>query len=237
EDNTSFLFFPEPADDIVSALSRHRSGLDLIDHYQFTYEEWQGRVLQPIRVGHLLFVPPWNDMKAVEEEIRMVLDPGLVFGTGLHPTTTDCLRAMDRLHKSFKWKTVLDLGTGTGILALAAVALGAEQVTAVDLNPLAVKTARNNVSLNRFDERILVREGKAEDFVNEPADLLIANIHHDVMIQLIGQRGFREKKWAIISGLMRSQARDVAGVLKENGFQVIQEWDHEMTWYTMLIKH
>jgi len=130
---------------------------------------------------------------------------------------------------------VLDLGTGTGILALAAGFLGAREVTAVDLNPLAVKTTKRNFLLNHFEGIIKVVQGQAQDFVNQPADLVIANIHHEVVKDLLETDGFRQKHRFIISGLMRSQVRDVKGQLQKYGLEVVREWDHEMTWYTLLL--
>jgi len=139
-------------------------------------------------------------------DIKIIIDPGVVFGTGLHPTTKHCLRAMVTLQEGqIPMEKVLDLGTGTGILALAAGFLGAGEVTAVDLNPLAVKTTKRNVLLNHLEGIIKVVQGKAQDFVDQSADLVIANIHHEVVKDLLETDGFRQK-------------------------------DHEMTWYTLLLK-
>jgi ribosomal protein L11 methyltransferase len=117
--------------------------------------------------------------------------------TGLHPTTRDCLKAVVHLYRQSPFEKVLDLGTGTGILALAAVFLGAKEVLAVDLNPLCVKTAQKNVHLNGFNESIQIAEGDVKDFVDEPADLVVANIHYDVIVKLLGERGFKGKNWFI----------------------------------------
>jgi len=237
EDDTSFLFFSKPSFDAVSRLLKKESGLDLIDDYRFTYEQWQGGPLKPIRVENLIFAPPWVKLEAHGDEKKIILDPGVVFGTGMHPTTRDCLKAMVTLRKQHRMDRVLDLGTGTGILALGAVHLGAQEVTAVDLNPLCVKTALKNVSLNQLEGRIRVFEGRAEDFVDVMADLVISNIHHEAVVALLGTEGFRRKGRLIISGLMRSQARDVKAELEKFGLKIIHEWDHEMTWYTLLVQN
>ena len=84
------------------------------------------------------------------EKLSILLDPGLVFGTGTHPTTRDCLDALELAAGSKKFNTVLDLGTGTGLLALAAAKLGSKGVVAADLNLLAAKTAERNVKLNHL---------------------------------------------------------------------------------------
>ena len=236
ENNSAFLFFSEPSKDAVETLLKNRKDLAYIDEYHFPYEQWQGGILEPIKIGHLSIVPPWVEGAPAPGEINITLDPGVVFGTGLHPTTMDCLRAMIYLHeKQIPLNKILDLGSGTGILALTAAVLGADDVTAVDLNPLAVKTAERNVLLNRLEGIINVFEGRAQDFVERPADLVIANIHHAVLRRLFEMKDFREKKRYIISGLMRSQVRDLKTQIAKYGFGVTREWDHEMTWYTLLL--
>ncbi|UCB50913.1 MAG: 50S ribosomal protein L11 methyltransferase, partial [Deltaproteobacteria bacterium] len=175
---------------------------------------------------------------AVEDgKTEIILDPGVVFGTGLHPTTEDCLKAMAHLHGQSSLGRVLDLGTGTGILAIAAARLGAEKVLAVDLNPLSVKTARRNVRLNGLEGSIEVVKGMAEDFVEETADLVVANLHHSVIVKLLEKEGFMEKRWFIISGLLRSQVRETRDQLGERALYVAREWDQEGTWYTLLVRN
>jgi ribosomal protein L11 methyltransferase len=237
EDDNSFLFFSKPSFDAVSRLLKNESGMALIDDYHFTYEQWQGGPSKSIKVENLLIAPPWVKIEAHGDERKIILDPGVVFGTGMHPTTRDCLKAMVTLRKYHRMERVLDLGTGTGILALGAIRLGAQAVTAVDLNPLCVKTAKRNVLLNKLERRIRVFAGKAEDFLDVMADLVISNIHHGAVATLLGTDGFRRKGWLIISGLMRSQARDVKAELGKSGLKIIHEWDHEMTWYTFLVKN
>ena len=236
EDNYAFLFFSKPSKGVVDTLLKCREDLAFIDEYHLPYEQWQGGILEPIRIEPLMIVPPWVKVEPAPTEIKIVLDPGVVFGTGLHPTTIDCIEAAIYLReKQVLMKKVLDLGTGTGILALAAGFLGADDVTAVDLNPLAVKTAKRNVHLNHLEGIINVIEGQAQHFVHQPADLVIANIHHAVINSLFEMNDFREKNRFIISGLMRSQIRDLKSQIKRHGLEVIRAWDYEMTWYTVLL--
>lgn len=236
EDDTAFLFFSEPSTGIVKEFLKNREGLVYIDEYQLSYEQWQGGILEPVRIEHFHIAPPWVEAEPKPGDIKIILDPGVVFGTGLHPTTKDCLRAMVALQEEqIPMEKVLDLGTGTGILALAAGFLGAGEVTAVDLNPLAVKTTKRNVLLNHLEGIIKVVQGKAQDFVDQSADLVIANIHHEVVGDLLETDGFRQKPRFIISGLMRSQVRDVKVQTQKYGLEVVREWDHDMTWYTLLL--
>lgn len=235
EEGTSFLFFSVPSREVVSELLMRRVDLKLLDDYHFTYEQWHGTGLEPIKIENLLILPPWSDKDTGDGELKIILDPGVVFGTGHHPTTRDCLRAMLYLRRIDQWDRVLDIGTGTGILAIAAAFLGAKKILAFDLNPLCVKTSRKNVHLNHQEETIDVIEGRAEDFVGESFDLVIANIHYEVVASLLEKKGFRKNNWIILSGLMRSQAREIKTIMGRYGFRVIREWDHEMIWYTMLI--
>jgi len=236
EEETSFLFFTRPAGESVSRLLKSRSDLELVDDYYFTYEQWQGGGLKPVRVDNFVVVPPWEKMGVDEGGIQIVLDPGVVFGNALHPTTRDCLRALACAGRQMPFKRVLDLGTGTGVLALAAAILGAQRVLAVDINPLCVKTAIKNVRLNDLHEIIQVVNGPAEDFVDEVADLVVANIHHEVINGLLDSEGFCDIDRIIISGLMRSQSRDVKTQLESNHFRILREWDHDMIWFTLLAK-
>jgi ribosomal protein L11 methyltransferase len=236
EGETSFLFFPIPSREKVHSLIMDRPELSLFEEHHFSYEEWQGTRLEPIRISKFLIVPPWNSEAAGEGEVRMILDPGVVFGTGLHPTTGGCLQALAYLRKQFAFERVVDLGTGTGVLAVAAASLGARRVLAVDLNPLCVRTAKQNVRHNRQEDAVEVVEGKAEDFTEEHVDLVVANLHYDALITLLEKESVWKKEWIILSGLMRSQARDIKIRLEKYGLTIVQEWDDEGTWTTMLVK-
>ena len=190
--------------------------------------------MSPLRIENLLISPPWHRPKFAEGTFSMILDPGVVFGNGLHPTTRDCLKALCFIREKSFLRRVVDLGTGTGILALAAAILGAEKVLAVDLNPLCVRTAAQNVILNGLEKKIEVFGGRAEDFVKDPVDLVIANIHYEVILNLLEKKGICDSDRLIISGLMRSQWREVIPELSKNRFGIVKEWDHEMTWFTIL---
>ena len=236
EEGNSFLFFSQPSKDVVVKISSKYSNIELVEDHYFTYEQWQGGGLDAVRIGRFLIVPPWLEAEGGEGLIKICLDPGVVFGNCLHPTTRDCLKALSLVAEKGQMGRVLDLGTGTGILAIAAALLGAKRVLAVDLNPLCVKTARENVKLNHLEGKVGVVEGSAEDIVGQSADLVLANIHHEVIKGFLKKKSFNKKRKLIISGLMRSQYREVKFELERSQFRVLCEWDHEMTWYTVLAK-
>ena len=234
EDDFSFLFFSRPSGCEVDNLLKTQPHLDLIDQFEMTYEEWHGGPISPFKAGNFFIVPPWEKADQNKQGRRIILDPGVVFGTGTHPTTHDCLKALELIFSREKIESVLDLGTGTGLLAVAAASLGSKNTLAVDLNFLAAKTAADNVRLNRLQDRIVVVQGRADDFIGCSADLVIANIHYDAMKTLITSEAFLNKKWFILSGLLRSQANDVACNLSKHFAKIIKKWDSNNIWHTFL---
>ncbi|MDR5710182.1 MAG: 50S ribosomal protein L11 methyltransferase [Armatimonadota bacterium] len=134
-------------------------------------EAWKAH-FRPFRVGRFLIRPPWQEAELGEGEIELVLNPGMAFGTGLHPSTRLCLHALEACVRG--GETVLDLGTGSGILAVAAAKLGARRVVAVDNDPVACAVAAENAWHNRVEVEVrcadlLVGSG-------ERVDVLVMNI-------------------------------------------------------------
>ncbi|MCD6306885.1 MAG: 50S ribosomal protein L11 methyltransferase [Deltaproteobacteria bacterium] len=234
EEKNSFLFFSKPSRDRINQLLTHRPDIEIEDEFYFRYDEWQGGGIDPLTIDPFVIVPPWVESAPQADLLTILLDPGLVFGNCHHPTTRACLSALAVAARTSGFQRVLDLGTGTGILSLAAAALGAGEVLAVDLNPLCVKTAVRNVELNGLTGLVRVMEGRAEDVADDPADLIVANIHYEVILRLLKQGAFKRAATVILSGLLRSQYRDVVFRLKNIGFHPVREWDHEMTWHTVL---
>jgi ribosomal protein L11 methyltransferase len=236
EEDDSFLFFSRPAAGQIENLLGRQPHLSYIDSYQMPYEQWLGEVFSTFEHGKFRVIPSWEASReqlcANGNRLDILLDPGLVFGTGTHPTTRDCLDALEFAASSKAFNTVLDLGTGTGLLALAAAKLGSNGVIAADLNLLAAKTAHRNVRLNHLQDRVVTVQGRAEDMIAYPADLVIANIHYDVMRQLVNNNGFLTKKRFILSGLLRSEAKDIADILARHQVKIIKQWAHEGIWHT-----
>jgi len=233
EGDSTFLFFSEPADDAIDRLLAARPGLKLEDRFCMSYDEWHGEPVHPFRAGRFLIMPPWR-RAADKDDVPVILDPGVVFGAGNHPTTRDCLAAIEMVCDRNSVSSSLDLGCGTGVLAIAAARLGSPCNLAVDNNFLAAKTARNNVGLNHLENQVHVVCGSALDFTDTAADLLIANIHYAVMKDIIDRPGFFEKKWVILSGLLRSEAKDIEMRLARNGVTFIEKWVKDGVWHTFL---
>jgi ribosomal protein L11 methyltransferase len=237
EEDDSFLFFSRPAYEQVESLLSRQPQLSYIDSYHMPYEQWLGEIFTTFEHGKFSVIPPWEtppDKKSTSDaKLSILLDPGLVFGTGTHPTTRDCLEALELAACPNPLSTALDLGTGTGLLALAAARLGCKSVVAVDLNFLAAKTADRNVRLNHLQNRVVTVQGRAEDMIAYPADLVIANIHYHVMRQLVNDVGFLTKKSFVLSGLLRSEAKDIVAILARHPVRIIKQWTHEGIWHTI----
>jgi ribosomal protein L11 methyltransferase len=233
EGEMSCLFFSAPHERDVEAFVK-KKGFSLLSTHVMDYKAWQaGEELKPFKVGNLVICPPWEECATGEGETLILLDPCVVFGTGYHPTTRSCLKALWDLYQKERPGTVLDLGTGTGILALAAVKLGARKVLAVDCNELAAETASRNVMLNGESNRIEVKKGKAEDFIKEEADLVCANLHYQVIEGLIHQESFFAKRWILLSGLFVKDAEEIERQLNRRGIETLQKYQ-EKNWLTWL---
>lgn len=232
EDNFSFLFFSQPAPEKVRQLVESQPHLKLLDQYRMSYEEWQGGPLQPFTMGRFTIAPPWSETPDASDGDTIYLDPGVVFGTGTHPTTMDCMAALELAFRDHPDAVTLDIGTGTGLLAIAAARLGSPKVIAADLNHLAARTALANVRHNGLDDRVLVLRADAEKCIDLPGDLMVSNIHYDVMQHLINSKGFLNHRQFILSGLLRSQAREIADRLAKYPVTIIKQWAHEGVWYT-----
>lgn len=237
EEGSSFLFFTEPEEQSVIRLTREHTCLQLMETYQMRYGDWQGGRVEPLQIGPYLFTPPWlrDQIEENDKDSTILMDPGLVFGNGAHPTTRDCVEALELVmaRESLGIDKMLDLGTGTGVLAMAAAKMGVGQVLALDFNFLAAKTAWENVCLNGMEERVLVLNGRAEDFIDQDADLLVANIHYHVMKELVRSEGFLRFDWFVLSGLLRSEAKAISDFLATRPAEIIRRWDQGGIWYTL----
>lgn len=237
EEDISFLFFSSPSDDFVSAMIDTHDSIQLMDTYQMTGEAWHGDRIEPYAIDSLYIYPPWMKPSGLGKSHRpVIMDPGVVFGTGRHQTTEDCLCLIHRLCIKEDIDSVLDIGTGTGLLSLGAAAMGCQKILACDFNRLAVKTTLNNIRLNDFEDRILAFQARGEQMMDIPCDLLVANIHYDVMHQMIRQKGLLKSKWFILSGLLISEARKVTDFLKGKPVHIVETRCPDGIWNTILCR-
>lgn len=235
EGDSTFLFFSSPSKAELQIFLADHPGLSWVRTHEISYRDWQaGETLAPFKIGRLGIIPLGHPVPGDEGLVSLIIDPGVVFGSGQHPTTRDCLKALLWIFDRESPEIVLDLGTGTGILAIAAVRLGAREVLGIDWNPACVATARKNIEGNGLSSRIRVEEGLAEEYLQQKADLLFANLHFAVVRELIEQPAFFEKKWAVLSGLLRSEYAEIKRGLDRPGFSLLEEWETDNTWFTLL---
>ncbi len=150
-------------------------------------EAWK-RHFPVLRVGdHLVIRPTWRRHRRAPGDVVLALDPGMAFGTGLHPTTRLCLRALERVAAAggVAGARVLDVGCGSGILAIAAARLGAATVRGVDTDPIAVEATRANARRNRLARRISVGPGSIPTHA-APFDVVVANLIASLLVALAG---------------------------------------------------
>ena len=181
----------------------------------------------------LVIKPSWREYDPAPGEIVLELDPGMAFGTGLHPTTRMCANACERY--VFDGMHVLDVGTGSGILAIAAAKLGARQVVAVDVDPIAVEVAEKNVVLNGVADRVEVRSGSVDRVEKGDFDLVLANIIASVIVDLAADLYCSLKPGGIliVSGIIAEREDMVRDTLMKTGLK-IEETIAEGDWRALV---
>ncbi len=183
----------------------------------------------PIEVGEKLLIrPTWRDNYDPKNRVVINLDPGLAFGTGTHETTRLCLTALEKYVRPDS--TILDVGCGSGILSVAGILLGAKNAVGVDIDEMAVKTARENAELNHVSDRFTALHGNLTDKVSGKYDIVLANIVADAIIMLSKDiRNFmNEKSVYIMSGIIDTRVNEVLDNIGENF--VVQEKFLENGW-------
>lgn len=191
-------------------------------------EDWRNnwkKFFNPTPVGdRLLIRPTWRDDYDAEGRVVLNIDPGLAFGTGSHETTRLCLETIEKYLR--KGDTVLDVGCGSGILAIASLLLGADRAIGVDIDPVAVRTARENAELNGVSERFEVAVGDLTEKISGKFNLIVANIVADAIINLSeGVREFMTPDTVyIMSGIIDTRGDEVAEAVGRN-FDIIERYE------------
>ncbi len=247
EKNDHLIAYFEDSVDITglrSELERFRevlmsSGLNPEFSYEYTLlpeqdwnEEWK-KSFTPIDAGeNLTIIPSW--LKPENDRLTLIIDPGRAFGTGHHETTKRCLELIERLSGS-QGGSVLDIGTGTGVLAIGASMMGFGPVTGIDIDPLAVELAGRNVEYN-YLENVVVKEGDVTT-VSGSFDLIVANLISEVLIDIANHIVSRLNPGgiAILSGMINGQEEKVIQSMELAGGSLMEQYNDDK-WVTLYFK-
>lgn len=208
-------------------------GQGLVKSEELHEEDWANnwkKYYKPSKIGEKIVVKPiWEDYSKKDDEIVIDLDPGMAFGTGEHETTRMCIQALEKYVK--KDSVIFDVGCGSGILAIAAAKLGAKNSIGVDLDPVAVESAKENVAYNNVNN-IEILEGNLLDVVKGKADIVVANIIAEIICILTEDvsKAINQGGYFITSGIIHDRVEMVTTKLEECGFEVIKinkdgEWN------------
>ena len=198
-------------------------------------ENWK-KYFKPIEIGEkLAVVPSWENYENTDNRTILSIDPGAAFGTGTHATTSLCLALLEKYISN--GCNMLDIGTGSGILAIASLLLGGENSVGVDIDAQSVKTAKENAEINNVSKKTEFIVGNLADKVSGKYDVICANIVADVIIELLpdAARFLKEKGVIIISGIIDIRKDDVLKAVKENSFCVIEE-NYRDNWCAFALK-
>lgn len=213
-------------------------GEGIVTYHKVNEDDWANNWKQyykPTKVGeHIVVKPTWEDYEEKPGEVVVELDPGMAFGTGTHETTRMCIKALEKKVKGDT--TVFDIGTGSGILSIAAAKLGAKHVVGVDLDPVAVESAKKNLEFNKVNN-IEILYGDLMEVVEGKANIVVANILADIIMFLSeGVRAFIEDEgYFIASGILNTQRDKVADKLKTLNF-IIEEVMEDGEWICIIAK-
>ena len=199
-------------------------------------ESWK-QYYKPIPLGRVTIVPAWESYEAGEGEVVIRMDPGMAFGTGTHETTRLVMRIMQDEIKG--GERVLDVGTGSGILSICASKLGAKSCNAYDIDPVAVKVAKENAERDGCTN---ITVGVSDllrgvDTTNGKYDFCVANIVADIIIRMMPDIGayLTDEAPLILSGIISERADEVRASVTENGFTVVRE-ERENDWLALMVK-
>ncbi|MCR8850647.1 50S ribosomal protein L11 methyltransferase [Rossellomorea sp. SC111] len=209
-------------------------GENKVEISEVNEEEWATawkKYYHPVKISDkFTIVPTWEDYTPVHsDELIIELDPGMAFGTGTHPTTVMCIQALERIVKEHD--SVIDVGTGSGVLSIASALLAADQVRAYDLDEVAVRSARLNVKLNKVQERVSVDANNLLNGVTGQADVIVANILAEIILRFTEDAYELVKPggYFITSGIIQPKKQEVRDSLEAAGFHieeimVMEDW-------------
>jgi ribosomal protein L11 methyltransferase len=198
-------------------------------------QAWRAHYV-PQRIGRVLIVPSWVEAPTGHDDAVVVLDPGMAFGTGLHPTTRGCLEMLGSI--SPMPADVLDVGCGSGILALAALKLGAARATAVDTDATAVRATLENASRNGLETQVTASEGTLPDAPARTFPLITANLVAAVLVSMAPRLAshLAPAGTLICGGIIEPRADEVIAAMSAAGLRVVERADRD-EWVALRLEH
>ena len=203
-------------------------------------EEWATawkKYYHPVKISErFTVVPTWEEYTPVSsDELIIELDPGMAFGTGTHPTTVMSIQGLERFVKSDD--VVIDVGTGSGVLSIAAAMLGAKKVTALDLDEVAVESAKMNIKLNKVHPVVDVFQNNLLEGIQVKADVIVANILAEVIVRFTDDAAqcLKPGGYFITAGIIQQKKDEVKESIESAGFQ-IEETVQMEDWVSFIAK-
>ncbi|MBT4101511.1 MAG: 50S ribosomal protein L11 methyltransferase [Gemmatimonadetes bacterium] len=197
--------------------------------------EWR-RFYKPVWATEKIVVhPPWLPVEVESGQMSIVIDPAMAFGTGGHESTQTALAGLE--DTKLEGRRMLDVGTGSGVLAIAASRLGVTSLVAVDIDAVAIENARLNLHVNLGEEhvsqRVILQQGSAKDAGDEPFDVIVANIESHILLPMVPDLLQRLGKGGciIFSGLLRREERTFIDGLIESGLTIDGRWQRD-DWFS-----
>lgn len=185
-------------------------------------ENWK-KHFKLFKIGkNIVIKPTWEDYEKEEDDLIIEIDPGMAFGTGNHETTSMCITAIEKyMEEDFE---VYDIGCGSGILSIVAAKLGANKVTAIDLDEVSVRVSEENIRLNDVEDKVQVLKGDLLDKIEGEADLIVANIVAEVIVEMVKDLDQYIKPGGILitSGIIEEKIPMVEEVLLDNNFEILE---------------
>jgi ribosomal protein L11 methyltransferase len=220
----SITMYFEKSDEGFKKLELIKGAFPHISYISREDSEWKDRWKEyfvPTKIGSGIVVcPSWCEYTKESDEKVLILDPKMAFGTGTHESTSLCVKFLEEYVKEDM--DVLDVGTGTGILAIAAKLLGAKEVLGVDIDREAVISARENIEMNKLDIKII--EGDLTKGIDFKCDILVANLiaELDILLMKDAFKHLKKGGHAIFSGILVEQEEKVTAAMIDNGFKSIK---------------
>ncbi|MDD4565903.1 MAG: 50S ribosomal protein L11 methyltransferase [Eubacteriales bacterium] len=237
EGNRLFKCLQEKIEELKAGTEDDSDGTVDFSHLEMNWRlvddaDWKNKwkeYFKPAKLtDRIVIKPTWEEYEASEEERVIEIDPGMAFGTGTHPTTYLCIQLLEKYIEKEK-DSVIDVGCGSGILSIAAVLLGASDVIAVDIDPVAVDVSKDNIEMNHLSSKIRVMEGDLTKGLDVKADIAVANLMADLIISLSKDISahLRGKGIYISSGILIEKKEQVVYAMKECGFQILDILEEE----------